>query len=113
VTGALAQAAAGSPAWLAAELGRAWPGYGDGLAPALEAAAVEPAPTEAELAALDVPVGIAALVDDPVHPLAVARHWCTTLPRAELVSSTLAAFGTDPEVVGRAGVLAWLRARCH
>lgn len=111
VAGALAHAAAGSPAWLATELGRAWPGYGDGLAAAFDAAAAEPAPTDAELAGLDVPVGIAALVDDPVHPLAVARHWCATLPRAELVSSTLATFGADPELAGRASMLAWLRAR--
>jgi len=113
VASALAQAAAGSPAWLVAELGRAWPGYGDGLAPAFDAAAAEPAPTDAELAGLDVPVGIAALVDDPVHPLAVAQHWCATLPRAELVSSTLDAFGVDPELAGRASLLAWLRARCR
>jgi hypothetical protein len=111
VTGALAQAAAGSPAWLAAELSRAWPGYGDGLALAFDAAAVEPAPDDAELACLDVPVGIAALADDAVHPLAVAQHWCATLPRAALVSSTLAAFGADPELAGRASILAWLRAR--
>ena len=96
--------------WLATELGRAWPGYGDGLAAALDAAAAEPAPTDAELAGLDVPVGIAALVDDPVHPVAVARHWCATLPRAALVTSTLAAFGADPQLAGRAALLAWLRA---
>lgn len=110
VTAALAQATAGSPVWLATELGRAWPGYGDGLAAALDAAAAEPAPTDAELAGLDVPVGIAALVDDPVHPVAVARHWCATLPRAAMVTSTLAAFGADPQVAGRAALLAWLRA---
>ncbi len=73
VHAALASAAADAPAWLAAELARAWPRHGDGLAPALEAAAAEAGPTEAELAALDVPAGVAALVDDPVHPLAVAR----------------------------------------
>lgn len=110
VAAALAQAGAGSPVWLADELGRAWPGYGDGLAAALDAAAAEPAPTDAELAGLDVPVGIAALVDDPVHPVAVARHWCATLPRAALVTSTLAAFGADPQLAGRATLLAWLRA---
>ncbi|MGI5130902.1 alpha/beta fold hydrolase [Pseudonocardia sp. CA-107938] len=110
VAGALAQAAAGSPPWLADELGRAWPRYGPGLAPALDAAAVEPAPTADELAGLDVPVGIVALADDPVHPLAVARRWCAALPRAELVISSLAAFGADPELAGRASLLAWLKA---
>jgi pimeloyl-ACP methyl ester carboxylesterase len=101
---------AGAPPWLRAELGRAWAGYGAGLAPALEAAAAEPAPTEAELGALDVPVGVAALVDDPVHPLAVARRWHAALPRSALVTSTLAVFGADPGALGRAAVLAWLRA---
>ena len=41
VAGAVA-AAAGAPSWLTAELGRAWAGYGDSLADALEAAAAEP-----------------------------------------------------------------------
>ena len=59
---------AGAPAWLAAELATGVAGYGDGLAPALEVAAAEPGPTEAELAALDVPVGVAALMDDPCIP---------------------------------------------
>jgi pimeloyl-ACP methyl ester carboxylesterase len=106
-------ATAGAPPWLATELGRAWAGYGAGLAPALEAAASEPAPTEAEMGALDVPVGVAALVDDPVHPLGVARAWHAALPRSALVTTTLAAFGADPGAVGRAAVLAWLRAGGH
>lgn len=110
VAAALAAAAAGAPAWLATELARAWPRYGDGLAPALEAAAAEPGPTEAELAALDVPVGVAALTDDPVHPMAVARLWAASSPRSALVTARMAAFGADPETVGRAAVLAWLRA---
>ena len=107
---ALASAAAGTPPWLAAELGRAWPRHGDGLAPALEAAAAEPGPTADELAGLDVPAGVAALADDPVHPLTVAEQWQRLLPRSTLVTARLAAFGRDPETVGRAAVLAWLRA---
>jgi hypothetical protein len=109
VAGAVA-AAAGAPSWLTAELGRAWAGYGDSLADALEAAAAEPAPTEAELRCVDVPVGLAALVDDTVHPLAVARRWHGALPRSALVTTTMSAFGADPEALGRATVLAWLRA---
>jgi pimeloyl-ACP methyl ester carboxylesterase len=110
VPAALACVAADAPAWLAAELARAWPRHGAGLAPALEAAAAEVGPTEAELAALDVPAGVAALVDDPVHPLAVARRWQGLLPRSALVTARLAAFGDDPETIGRAAVLGWLRA---
>lgn len=103
-------ATAGAPPWLASELRRSWAGYGAGLAPALEAAAAEPAPTEAELGALDVPVGVVALVDDPVHPLAVAEAWQAALPRSALVTTTLAVFGADPGALGQAAVLAWLRA---
>ena len=109
VAGAVA-AAAGAPAWLTAELNRAWTGYGDGLAAALEAAAVEPAPTEAELRGLDLPAGLAALVDDPVHPLDVARQWHAALPRSALLATRMATFGADPGALGRATVLAWLRA---
>ncbi|MEJ3655234.1 alpha/beta hydrolase [Actinomycetes bacterium KLBMP 9759] len=110
VVAALAAARAGSPPWLAAELGRAWPRYGDGLAPALEAAAAEPGPEPDALRSLDLPAGIAALVDDPVHPLTEARRWQRLMPRAELLTASLAAFGADAGVVGRAAVLGWLRA---
>lgn len=109
--GAVAAARAGSPPWLADELERAWGGYGPALADVLEAAASTPGPTPCSLAGLDVPVGIAALRDDPVHPLAVARGWAQLLPRAALVTSRLDVFGADPGVLGRAAVLGWLRAR--
>jgi hypothetical protein len=49
-------------------------------------------------------------VDDPVHPLAIARQWQEVLPRSALVTVGLAAFGDDPETIGRATLLAWLRA---
>jgi hypothetical protein len=107
---AVAAARAGSPPWLAAELARAWAVYGPGLAGALDTAASEPAPDTAALGSLAVPAGIAALVDDAVHPLAVAEHWRRALPRAACCTATLAAFGSDPAVLGRAAVLAWLRA---
>ncbi len=109
--GALAPARAGAPAWLAAELGRAWTRYGDGLAGSLESAAATPAPDESQLRGSTVPAGIAGLVDDPVHPLAVARQWQALLPRSALLTTSLATFGADPQAVGRAAVLGWLRAR--
>lgn len=107
---ALASAEAGAPSWLAAELARAWPRYGDGLAAALEAAAAEPGPSADELSGLDLPAGVAALIDDPVHPLGVAERWDGLLPRSAIVTTRLAAFGSDPETLGRAALLAWLRA---
>lgn len=108
VAGALA--ASELPPWLAGELGRAWRGYGDGLAVSLELAAERAAPTLAELETLDFPVGIAACSDDPVHPADEARAWAAALPRAAVCSTRLAVLGRDPEALGRAGVLAWLRA---
>lgn len=107
----LAVSVEGVAPWLAAELTRAWRRHGDGLAESLRAAAAHPAPKLDELAALDVPVGIAACVDDPVHPVATARAWAATLPRAALCETTLDVFGADRASVGRATTLAWLRAR--
>jgi pimeloyl-ACP methyl ester carboxylesterase len=109
--GALAAArAGGTPGWLVAELARAWAGYGPGLAGALDATAATPGPTDAELAALDIPTGVAALHDDPVHPHTEAVAWVRALPVAALRTTGFAAFGADPEALGRAAVLAWLRA---
>jgi hypothetical protein len=110
VAGALAPARAGAPAWLTAELERAWTGYGDGLAASLECAAATPAPDPPGLRGVAVPAGIAGIVDDPVHPLAVARHWRALLPRSALLTTSLAAFGADPATVGSVAVLGWLRA---
>jgi pimeloyl-ACP methyl ester carboxylesterase len=110
VDAALAAATAGVPEWLAAELNRTWRGYGDGLADSLAAPADRPAPTLAQLATLDVPVGIAAFVDDPVHPLAVAEEWLHALPCASLCTTRLEVLGVDHESLGRAAVLAWVRA---
>jgi pimeloyl-ACP methyl ester carboxylesterase len=110
VEAALAQAAAGSPRWLAAELTRAWRRHGEGLAASLRAAAGRPAPTLAELGELSVPAGIGTCTDDPIHPTKVAYEWSRSLPRAAVVETTLAALGADRESLGRATVLAFLRA---
>jgi hypothetical protein len=99
--------------WLAAELGRAWRGYGAGLADSLLAAAERPAPTLAELAGLNMPAGVAGCVDDQVHPVAVARQWSEAFGRGALCTTRLDIVGADPEALGRAAVLAWLRAGGH
>ncbi|MEV7555512.1 alpha/beta hydrolase [Amycolatopsis sp. NPDC089917] len=111
VDGALAKSSDGVPEWLAAELGRAWRRHGDGLAAGLRTAASHPAPSLDDLEGLDVPAGIGTCVDDPIHPADVARAWAEALPRAEVGESTLTALGADRESLGRATVLAWLRAR--
>jgi pimeloyl-ACP methyl ester carboxylesterase len=110
VGAALAQTA-GSPDWLRAELDRAWRRHGDGLAAGLRVAAGRPSPTLGELAALDVPAGIGTCTDDPIHPTKVAAEWARALPRAALGETTLTALGADRESLGRATVLAFLRAR--
>jgi pimeloyl-ACP methyl ester carboxylesterase len=100
--------------WLSAELERAWRRAGDGLADSLDVAATRPAPLLSELERINVPVGIAGCSDDPVHPIEVARQWATTIPDAQLCTTTLRALGADRESLGRASVLAWLRScfRC-
>lgn len=96
--------------WLADELTRAWRRHGSGLAAGLRVAAGHPAPTLDQLRELDIPAGIAACTDDPVHPAAVAREWAAALPRAGLAETTLTALGADRESLGRAAVDAWLSA---
>ena len=109
VAAALAQTE-GSPEWLRAELDRAWRRHGDGLAAGLRVAAARPSPSLAELAALRVPAGVGTCTDDPIHPTKVASEWAAALPRAALGETTLSALGADRESLGRATVLAFLRA---
>lgn len=99
-----------SQRWLADELDRAWRGYGDALADSLRAAAAATAPTADELRGLAPPAGIVALSDDPLHPATVAQQWADALPRAAVVTTCLRAVGRDRAALGRAAVLAWLRA---
>ncbi len=110
VDGALAAAVDGVPSWLALELTRSWRGYGAGLADSLDAASGRSAPSLSDLAGLTVPAGIAACVDDPVHPAEVAAEWAAALPRSAVRTTRLAIVGVDPEALGRAAVLAWLNA---
>ncbi|MFI9818404.1 alpha/beta fold hydrolase [Saccharothrix variisporea] len=96
--------------WVGAELRRAWPRYGSALPDVLREAAGSEAPTVEELRRLDVPVGVAACTDDPVHPFEVARRWVSALPRAALRTTTLAEMGADREALGRAALDALLNA---
>ncbi|MCS7476661.1 alpha/beta hydrolase [Umezawaea endophytica] len=100
----------GVDGWLGAELSRAWRGHGHRLATTLRAASKSEAPTTAELSGLDIPAGVAACNDDPVHPLGVAQSWTKALPKAALRTTTLTALGTDRTTLGRAAVLALLAA---
>lgn len=106
----VARARASTPDWLGLELARAWARHGDGLAESFATTARTPGPTPEQLAGLRVPVGIVGLLDDPVHPIEVARRWEALLPRAALVTTSLTSMGRDPETLGRAAALAWSRA---
>jgi pimeloyl-ACP methyl ester carboxylesterase len=98
---ALAEATRDVPAWLAAELDRAWRRAGAGLAASLRAAVGRPAPTPELLARITVPAGVTGCVDDPVHPFDVARTWAAALPAGELRSITFDELGADPATLGR------------
>ncbi|WP_433270378.1 alpha/beta fold hydrolase [Actinosynnema sp. CS-041913] len=106
----LVAAVAGVEGWVGDELRRAWPRYGSRLSSVLRESAASAAPTSGELRGLDVPVGVAACTDDPVHPLEVARKWVAALPRAALRTTTLEALGADREALGRAALDAYLSA---
>lgn len=114
LTRVLAAVASSAPRWVSDELARAWGRYGGGdpvaLAAALETAAGYVAPTEAELAGLDVPVGLVAVTDDPLHPPAVALRATGVLPRAACEQLRLSEVGADPAAAGHAAVRALRRA---
>ena len=110
IEAALSLSTAGVVPWLAAELTRSWRRHGDDLAVSLRVAANRAAPTLSALRRLAVPTGIAACVDDPVHPAGVAHAWAAALPRASVSETTLAALGADRASLGRAAVAALKRA---
>lgn len=97
-----AQMQASSPAWLAEELTRSWRAQWPHLPDAMDEAAAYVAPGPAELARLAAPLGVAAAVDDPVHPVRVAVEWVGAAPRAALRTVTLDEMGADPAALGAA-----------
>ena len=107
---ALDRACAGVDPWLAAELRRSWNRHGAALPELLDAAAAPPPPTLADLSTITVATGVVACVDDPLHPLPVAMEWHRALPNSALGVTTLSALGADRESLGRATLLAYLRA---
>lgn len=98
----VAEMRASSPAWLGDELTRSWTAQWPRLPDALEQAAAHVAPTLAELGTLSVPMGVAAAVDDLVHPLPLAAEWADAAPRAALCTVTLDEMGADPTALGAA-----------
>jgi len=107
---ATAHMRASSPRWLADELTRSWVGQWPALPDAMEEAAHYAAPTCQALEGLAVSMGVAAAVDDPMHPVEVAVEWVTAAPRAALRTVTLDEIGADPTVLGAACVSALMEA---
>lgn len=102
LTATTAQMRASSPAWLADELARSWRGQWPRLPDAMEEAAGYIAPSRAELGTLAAPLGVAAAVDDPIHPLQVGVDWASAAPRAALRTVTLDDIGADAAALGAA-----------
>lgn len=96
------QMRASSPPWLADELSRSWGAQWPHLPDAMEEAAAYVAPSCDELAGLAVPLGVAAAVDDPIHPLQAGLDWAAAAPRAALRTVTLDQIGLDPTALGAA-----------
>lgn len=96
------QMRASSPSWLADELARSWLAQWPQLPDAMDEAAAYVAPSRAALARLLVPLGVAAAVDDPIHPLDVGAEWVDAAPRAALRTVTLDQIGADPAALGAA-----------
>jgi pimeloyl-ACP methyl ester carboxylesterase len=99
---ATTQMRASSPPWLAEELTRSWRAQWPLLPGAMEEAASYVAPSYAELARLAAPLGVAAAVDDTIHPLQVAAEWVAAAPRAALRTVTLDEMGAEPAALGAA-----------
>lgn len=97
-----AQMRASSPAWLADELSRSWGAQWPLLPDAMDEAAAYVAPSCDELNTLAVPLGVAAAVDDPIHPLQAGVDWVAAAPRAALRTVTLDQIGADSAALGAA-----------
>ncbi|QCB50987.1 alpha/beta hydrolase [Rhodococcus sp. PAMC28707] len=90
-----------SPQWLASTLRRSWASQWPDLPRALAEAAAYVAPNLDELRSTLVPTAVIGAVDDPVHPIDVARTWHEEIPNSCLSTLTLADIGSDPGVLGR------------
>jgi pimeloyl-ACP methyl ester carboxylesterase len=96
------QMRASSPPWLAEELTRSWRSQWPHLPDAMEEAAAYVGPDRTQLQQLAAPLGIAAAIDDPIHPFEIGLEWAAAAPRAGLRRVTLDQFGADPAALGAA-----------
>lgn len=99
------------PGWVADELAESWPRHDPAsFVAVLTALARSSAPTPDELRSVQVPAGLVALSDDPMHPAAVAASWAEIMPVARLVRIPFDAPAADRAVLGRAALDAWQQA---
>lgn len=101
----LARISASSVDWVTEEIAASWPMHDtSGFVAALRGIATSAAPSEAQLATVDCPVGVVGLLGDAWHPAAVAARWAATLPRATLGTLTVADWGAERSLVGATAV---------
>ncbi|GGC59781.1 hypothetical protein GCM10011410_10260 [Hoyosella rhizosphaerae] len=100
---------ASTPGWLADELEQSWRQLWPHLPGALLAAASFDKLTAEVLRTIGTPVGIAAAIDDPIHPIAVAHSWAHRLPNSLVETLTLAQIGDNPAVLGDTAIRALSR----
>lgn len=104
--------AAGPLPWVVDEVRASWSRHQPpSLIAALRAAAEAEPLSAADLAALDVPVGVVAFSDDAGHPVELAARLVATLPRAALETLGLADLAVDRSVLGRTALRALARTR--
>jgi pimeloyl-ACP methyl ester carboxylesterase len=105
------QMRASSPPWLADELTRSWRSQWPQLPNAMEEAASYVAPSRTELQGLTAPLGVAAVLDDPIHPLQVGIDRAAAAPRGALRTLTLEQLGSDATALGTACLAALAEAQ--
>ena len=90
--------------WVVSELAKAWRYLNDDhLAAELAMTSNQPAPTAAALSQLQLPIGVVALADDPLHPEIVARRWAAALPQSGLSVINRHAPSTDRSMFAEHG----------
>lgn len=88
--------------WVVRELRSAWLSRDvEGLLRELEAVAESPSVTYDELSRITVPTVVGALLDDPVHPVGVARTWASAIPHCDLVLMDRHLPAADVGAIGR------------
>ena len=106
--GRLAADLAGSDAaWVSEEMAATWREHDEtAFCAVLDAVAISHAPSADQLARIVLPIGISAVVDDPLHPSAIAHQWSAATPSAVVTELTIAACGADRSLIGESAMAA-------